>query len=196
MNVEKLFDKLTNDIGYDEYLREQSSSPKAFERKKNSVNALREWFSDESAPLSEILSQLTLISILENQNEEKEENAVTLMTLHSAKGLEFPYVFMVGLEEDILPHRNSIDGNMVEEERRLFYVGVTRARRKLDITYCRQRKRYGEWESCKVSRFLHELPVENIDWHREGEVPSKEAMREKTSNTLAGLQAMLDTLER
>lgn len=196
MNVEKLFDKLTNDIGYDEYLREQSSSPKAFERKKNSVNALREWFSDESAPLSEILSQLTLISILENQNEEKEENAVTLMTLHSAKGLEFPYVFMVGLEEDILPHRNSIDGNMVEEERRLFYVGVTRARRKLDITYCRQRKRYGEWESCKVSRFLHELPVENIDWHREGEAPSKEAMREKTSNTLAGLQAMLDTLER
>ena len=196
MDVETLFDKLTNAIGYDEYLREQSSSPKAFERKQNSVNALREWFVGESAPLGDILSHLTLISILENQNEEKEENAVTLMTLHSAKGLEFPYVFMVGLEEDILPHRNSIDNDMVEEERRLFYVGVTRARQKLDITYCRQRKRYGEWESCKVSRFLHELPEDNITWHKTGEAPSKEAMRENTSKTLAGLQSMLDSLER
>lgn len=196
MDVETLFDKLTNAIGYDEYLREQSASPKAFERKQNSVNALREWFVGESAPLGEILSHLTLISILENQNEEKEENAVTLMTLHSAKGLEFPYVFMVGLEEDILPHRNSIDNDMVEEERRLFYVGVTRARQKLDITYCRQRKRYGEWESCKVSRFLHELPEDNITWHQTGVAPSKEAMRENTSKTLAGLQSMLDSLER
>lgn len=196
MDVETLFDKLTNAIGYDEYLREQSASPKAFERKQNSVNALREWFVGEAAPLSEILSHLTLISILENQNEEKEENAVTLMTLHSAKGLEFPYVFMVGLEEDILPHRNSIDNDTVEEERRLFYVGVTRARQKLDITYCRQRKRYGEWESCKVSRFLHELPDANIIWHKTGESPSKEAMRENTTKTLAGLQAMLETLER
>ena len=196
MQVETLFDKLTNAIGYDEYLRDQSSSPKAFERKQNSVNALKEWFSDESESLSEILSHLTLISILENQSEEKEENAVTLMTLHSAKGLEFPYVFMVGLEEDILPHRNSIDNDTVEEERRLFYVGVTRARQKLDITYCRQRKRYGEWESCKASRFLHELPEANIIWHKEGNAPSKEAMRKSTSNTLAGLQAMLDTLER
>ncbi len=196
MDVETLFDKLTNAIGYDEYLREQSASPKAFERKQNSVNALREWFVGESAPLGDILSHLTLISILENQNEEKEENAVTLMTLHSAKGLEFPYVFMVGLEEDILPHRNSIDNDMVEEERRLFYVGVTRARQKLDITYCRQRKRYGEWESCKVSRFLHELPEDNITWHKTGEAPSKEVMRENTSKTLAGLQSMLDSLER
>ncbi|MHC5225620.1 UvrD-helicase domain-containing protein [Ignatzschineria sp. LJL83] len=196
MDVETLFDKLTNAIGYQDYLKDQSSSPKAFERKQNSVNALREWFAGESAPLGDILSNLTLISILENQNEEKDENAVTLMTLHSAKGLEFPYVFMVGLEEDILPHRNSIDNDTIEEERRLFYVGVTRARQKLDITYCRQRKRYGEWESCQVSRFLRELPEANILWHKEGEAPSKEAMRENTSNTLAGLQAMLDTLER
>ncbi len=196
MQVEKLFDKLINDIGYEEHLREQSTSPKAFERKQNSVNALREWFVGEQQPLGEILSHLTLISILENQREEEAEDAVTLMTLHSAKGLEFPYVFMVGLEEDILPHRNSIDSDMVDEERRLFYVGVTRARQKLDITFCRQRKRYGEWESCKTSRFLHELPEDNVVWYTEGRQPSKEESRQKTADTLAGLQAMLDSLER
>lgn len=196
MDVENLFDKLIHAIGYENYLREQSTSPKAFERKMNSVNALREWFAGERGALSDILSHLTLISILENQSEEKEENAVTLMTLHSAKGLEFPYVFMVGLEEDILPHRNSIDNDMVEEERRLFYVGVTRARAKLDITFCRQRKRYGEWESCKPSRFLEELPEGNIIWHNRDKGPSKEEMRQNTAQTLAGLQAMLNNLER
>lgn len=195
-HVEKLFDKLITDIGYEEHLRDQATSPKSFERKLNSVNALREWFAGEEGSLGEILSHLTLISILENQREEEEADAVTLMTLHSAKGLEFPYVFMVGLEEDLLPHRNSIDSDMVEEERRLFYVGVTRARRKLEITFCRQRRRYGEWESCKMSRFLEELPEENIVWYTDGKMPSKEVQRQNTADTLAGLQAMLDGLER
>lgn len=85
---------------------------------------------------------------------------------------------------------------MVEEERRLFYVGVTRARRKLEITFCRQRRRYGEWESCKMSRFLEELPEENIVWYTDGKMPSKEVQRQNTADTLAGLQAMLDGLER
>jgi ATP-dependent DNA helicase Rep len=112
------------------------------------------------------------------------------MTLHSAKGLEFPYVFLVSMEEDILPHKNSIDNDTVEEERRLFYVGITRARQKLSLTYCRQRKRYSEWESCTPSRFLDELPEENIIWRRPGEASSKE-QKEQVSSMFSDLQAML-----
>ena len=141
-------------------------------------------------PFEEILSHLTLISILENDSEQKDHNAVTLMTLHSAKGLEFPNVFLVSMEEDILPHKNSIDNDTVEEERRLFYVGITRARQKLALTYCRQRKRYGEWESCTPSRFLDELPEENIIWRRPGETSSKE-QKEQVSSMFSDLQAML-----
>ncbi len=195
-DLEKLFSYLLEATHYEEHLRQESASPKAYERKMGNVEALGEWFVDQGRGLTDILSHLTLISILENQSAEEDENAVTLMTLHSAKGLEFPSVFMVGLEEDILPHRNSIDNGMVEEERRLFYVGITRAERKLDITFCRQRKRYGEWESCQPSRFLRELPEEHIIWHKEGREEDPEARKKKTSETLLGLHAMLDEMTR
>ncbi|WP_077928545.1 UvrD-helicase domain-containing protein [Wohlfahrtiimonas populi] len=184
--LESLLDR----IGYDDYLREQSISPKSLERKQKNIEYLVNWLDQYDMPFEEILSHLTLISILENDSEQKDHNAVTLMTLHSAKGLEFPYVFLVSMEEDILPHKNSIDNDTVEEERRLFYVGITRARQKLALTYCRQRKRYGEWESCTPSRFLDELPEENIIWRRPGETSSKE-LKEQVSSMFSDLQAML-----
>ena len=85
------------------------------------------------------------------------------MTLHSAKGLEFPYVFLIGMEEGILPHRNSLDlPNGIEEERRLAYVGVTRAKVELTITYCRERKRGREATANEPSRFIAEMPQEDL----------------------------------
>ncbi len=179
-------------IHFDDHLRDQATSPKAFERKQNNVTYLLSWLERYEMSLEEILAHLTLVSILENDSDQ-EQNAVTLMTLHSAKGLEFPYVFLVGLEEDILPHKNSIDNDTVEEERRLFYVGITRAQKKLAISYCRQRKRYGEWESCTPSRFLNELPEENIRWHRQGQSDPKED-QQQLSSTIADLKAMLADL--
>lgn len=180
-------ERLLEEIGYEDYLRDQSTSPKSFERKQSNVTYLINWLDQYDMPFEEILSHLTLISILENESDQKEQNAVTLMTLHSAKGLEFPYVFLVSMEEDILPHKNSIDNDTVEEERRLFYVGITRARQRLFLTYCRQRKRYGEWEPCTPSRFLDELPEENIIWRRPGEVTTQE----QKSSIFSDLQAML-----
>ena len=86
------------------------------------------------------------------------------MTLHAAKGLEFPHVSIIGVEEEILPHRSSIEGDMIEEERRLFYVGITRAQRDLVLSFAKQRHRYGESLECQPSRFLDELAAEHVVW--------------------------------
>ena len=122
----------------------------------------------------------------------REPDAVRLSTLHAAKGLEFPHVFMVGVEEGLLPHRESIASGNVEEERRLMYVGVTRAQRSLHLSFCRRRKRAGGALDCQPSRFLGELAQEDLRWAGEP-VSADDAAREKADGSarLANLKAML-----
>ena len=92
------------------------------------------------------------------------------MTLHASKGLEFPYVYLVGMEEELLPHRVSIEDEQIEEERRLAYVGITRAQKSLCLTLSKQRRRGGEVQDCQPSRFLDELPEDSLEWFgRSGE---------------------------
>jgi ATP-dependent DNA helicase Rep len=112
------------------------------------------------------------------------------MTLHAAKGLEFPRVWLIGCEENLLPHQRSIDDGTIEEERRLMYVGITRAGQKLTISYCRKRRRHGEARECDPSRFLDELPEQVIDW------PARHGSKKTTSDdakaNIAALKAMLE----
>jgi DNA helicase-2/ATP-dependent DNA helicase PcrA len=111
--------------------------------------------------LAGALSVLALDDLNEEEEEPRtEEHRVTLMTLHSAKGLEFKHVFIVGIEEGILPHSRSLDENQLAEERRLMYVGITRARDRLSLSYCLQRKRAGGVIEVLPSRFLQEIPAE------------------------------------
>ena len=98
----------------------------------------------------------------EGQGDEWDE-CIQLMTLHSSKGLEFPIVFLVGLEENLFPSRMSIEEENLEEERRLCYVGITRARKKLYLSYAQMRRQYGSENYCLPSRFLNELPSEAIE---------------------------------
>ena len=114
---------------------------------------------------------------------------MNLMTLHAAKGLEFPHVFIVGVEEDILPHRVSVSEGDDTEERRLFYVGITRAMQSLFLSYARQRKRFGEMIDCEPSRFLKELPVDDVEWES-SEPVDPEKQRETGRTQLANLRAM------
>ena len=107
-------------------------------------------------------------------------DAVRLSTLHAAKGLEFPHVFLVGLEEGLLPHREAIAAGNVDEERRLMYVGVTRAQKSLHLSYCRKRKRAGETSECQPSRFLAELAQDDLRWSG-APLPADEAAREKAA---------------
>jgi DNA helicase-2/ATP-dependent DNA helicase PcrA len=96
--------------------------------------------------------------------DKKAKDAVTLMTLHAAKGLEFPYVFMIGMEEGIFPHSRSLmDKNELEEERRLCYVGMTRAKERLFLSYARKRIFFGQRVSNVISRFILELPKDIIE---------------------------------
>jgi len=113
------------------------------------------------------------------------------MTLHAAKGLEFNYVCIVGLEEEILPHRVSIDEQGIEEERRLFYVGITRAMKNLTLSYANKRRRFGETISCEPSRFLQELPQEELIWEGKGEETSPEQQQMNKKAHLANMRAML-----
>ena len=103
---------------------------------------------------------------LDSDREEEEENtgdAVTLITMHSCKGLEFPHVFIVGLEDGLLPHSRSKAESTLDEERRLFYVAVTRAMQTLTISHCGGRKKYGQVLPCHPSPFLKELPEELVE---------------------------------
>ena len=108
------------------------------------------------------IAKLILRDLLDREQEESADDKVQLMTLHAAKGLEFLHVFMIGMEEDILPHKNSVEGGAIEEERRLAYVGITRAQRTLTMTSARQRTQFGETAATTPSRFVDELPEDDL----------------------------------
>ena len=159
--------QLLQDIRYDDWLTEITDTPEEAARRQANVGELVDWISrlerqDETRGLAEVVQALTLFDIMDRKESEDETDSVALMTLHAAKGLEFPQVFLVGFEENILPHRASIDANTIEEERRLAYVGITRAERSLYLSYSRSRRRYGKTEDCQPSRFLDELPREDL----------------------------------
>jgi ATP-dependent DNA helicase Rep len=144
-------------------------------------------------PLSDVVSKVMLMDILERHEEAEAGDQVSLMTLHAAKGLEFPHVFLIGMEENLLPHQNSIEldtSEAIEEERRLAYVGITRAQRSCTFSYCTHRKRYGDISETEPSRFLAELPEDDLEWvHKK---PRDAAIsKERGKANLAHLRSMV-----
>ena len=195
--------KMIEAIQYGDWLNEQSSSPKAAEKRMENVNYLltsiekllenNEAVKSSESPLEKAITQLIIRDMIEQQTEEQQTDQVQLMTLHAAKGLEFPHVYLIGSEEEILPHRNSIENGDIEEERRLMYVGITRAQRSLTISYCNQRKMHGEKVECSFSRFLEELPEEAIEWEKSSDVKrSREEQEVIAGAHLADLRKMLE----
>ena len=128
------------------------------------VSAVAEWEAEGGGSLADFLDEAALMTSVDDRaveavNEEVPDDAVTLMTLHNAKGLEFPVVFLVGLEEQLLPHRSSTGSLQdIEEERRLLYVGITRAQEHLFLVHCASRMTFGRTEFARPSRFLEDLP--------------------------------------
>ncbi len=171
--------------------------PEQVENAIENIVELTSWIGNlqtqqEESSLDKLVSHLSLMSILENDDAEKEQSAVQLLTLHAAKGLEFPHVYIVGFEEDCLPHHQSQDSAAIEEERRLAYVGITRAQQTLTLSHAKTRQRFGELQQCEASRFLLELPEQDLEGAEH--VVSKLSADEKKQHGLshfADLQAML-----
>jgi ATP-dependent DNA helicase Rep len=187
-------------MGYEEWLYETSTSPKAAEMGMANISTLFGWISDmlegsELDPpmtLQEVVNRLILRDMMERGEDNEETDQVQLMTLHASKGLEFPYVFMVGMEEGLLPHQSSIDEDNIEEERRLAYVGITRAKRELFFTLVKERRQYGEVMQPEPSRFLHELPTDDVIWEQKKVKVSAEVRQQKGQTGIANLREMLN----
>ncbi|MBW5408506.1 DNA helicase Rep [Morganella morganii] len=206
--VEKLVERgpliavrdLLHGLDYQSWLFETSASPKAAEMRMKNVDQLFSWMAEmlegddlnEPMTLAQVVTRFTLRDMMERGGEAEELDQVQLMTLHASKGLEFPYVFLVGMEEGILPHQSSIDEDNVDEERRLAYVGITRAQKSLFFTLCRERRQYGELIRPEPSRFLYELPQDDLHWD-DGKKVVKTAEEKQQSGLrgVAGLKAML-----
>jgi ATP-dependent DNA helicase UvrD/PcrA len=158
---------LIEEINYRDYISGLYKTPEAAFRKIENIEGFIESINhyelvEESPSLHGFLETMALTDLMENK-EEKTSGGVTLISFHSSKGLEFPVVFIAGAEEDILPHKKSADrAEDVEEERRLFYVGITRAMNELYITYTDRRLKYGKEKPSVPSRFISEIPEDVI----------------------------------
>ena len=206
--INKLQDRATKDpaggvlndmltaIQYEAFLYD-SEEPRSAEAKWKNVLDFVGWLTKkgedngdgETRDMLNLTQMVALMSMLEGR-EDGEPDAVKLSTLHAAKGLEFGHVFLIGVEEGILPHRESVDNDKIEEERRLMYVGITRAQKSLNISWCKKRKRAGETEICEPSRFIEELPSDDIR-HFGNSNADPAASKEHGKERMAQIRAML-----
>lgn len=188
--------EMIDDSGYEAHIYEQCDTPAKAQKRMDNIWELIEWVGRllEKTPdnsLADVINKLILIDILE-QNDEHDNNTLQLMTLHASKGLEFPHVYLVGMEEDLLPHRVSIDEDQIEEERRLAYVGITRAQKTLCITLAKQRRQAGELQDCSPSRFLDELPQDSLEWYGKSGERNEAQSKALAQSHLAGLKNLLN----
>ena len=187
----EFYDYICERSGYAPALREKDDMESRgrlenVEELRSSILAYLENAEGVEPSLSGFLDEIALYTDLDSKSDS--DNCVTMMTMHAAKGLEFPQVFVVGMEEGLFPgNRAMSDGNEMEEERRLCYVAMTRAKEKLTLTNTRQRTLYGKTTPCMPSRFLSEIPEENMEWLSKP-VPRSEAWDEDAGETGFGGQ--------
>ena len=186
-----LVETLLKRTGYAAQIAASTTDVAMRERRQGNLRELTDWFramqkGNNSA--GDLAAQLALLS---HADRDEPGNAVRMMTLHAAKGLEFRFVFIVGCEEGTLPHEGAIDEGRIDEERRLMYVGITRAKEMLTLSWSSKTKRYGEVHSNQPSRFLHELPQDDLHWQGKDPEADKEVVRETAESHMAKIAAML-----
>ena len=191
--------EMIEDCDYENWLFQTTATPAGAEKRMGNV-----WFlvdslqqslerGDEDSTVEDAIARLILRDMMERQEEEEDNDKVQMLTLHASKGLEYPHVYMMGMEEDLLPHRTSIEEDNIEEERRLTYVGITRARKSLTMTLAGQRKQYGEVIDTTPSRFLDELPQEDLEYSGFDQKSSKEQNQMTGNAALAMLRNRLNS---
>ena len=187
--------ELIERIGYRGWLQDTSRDLPTADRRMETVHELVAWMENiarqpgSERSLADLVNHMALMDRLDGDDDA--QDAVALMTLHAAKGLEFKYVFLTGLEEGLLPHRNSVEQDTIDEERRLMYVGITRARQRLWLSYAQARKRFAEMTEQEPSRFLSELPADAIRWAKPGEPVDAEESKARARASLDAMRALL-----
>ena len=195
--LKKILGDFLEDISYKLWLKDSSSSEKQSEFKYANVIELIRWVTnqlgDESynglSSLSSVLNKMLLIDMLDRDNDEKNDNQVQIITMHASKGLEFKKVYIMGMEEGILPHQQSIEEDSIEDERRLAYVAITRAKENLTITLTKFRNRFGEKIKTQASRFIDELQETDLHWVG-GEKENLEERKASSKQSLSALKNM------
>jgi len=186
-----LVERILSRTGYAAQIAASTPDASVRERKLGNLKELADWFramQKGGNSAGDLASQLALLS---HADRDDPGNAVRMMTMHAAKGLEFRFVFIVGCEEGTLPHEGAIDEGRIDEERRLMYVGITRAKEVLTLSWSARTKRYGEIHNNQPSRFLHELPQDDLHWQGKDPEADKEAVRETAESHMAKIAAML-----
>lgn len=189
-----IISQFLEDSGYFEDLKRSCKTPEEVLNREESVReilrALSEYEKNSKESLQAFIDKMALDR---DHDEEKNENSrgVTLITGHAAKGLEFPHVFFIGAEDGLLPHERSKSEGTVDEERRLFYVGITRAMKSLTITHCRHRSKFGNTTFCRPSPFIREMMGDGVVTQDYEEIMNRPVAEEDISTTFASMRAML-----
>ena len=188
----QVMDDLLTAIGYESWLSEGDDARAALSRWEN-VLELKRWLTDKGEAdeknLVDLTQTIALINMLDKRDDGTRPDAVQLSTLHASKGLEYPHAFLIGVEEGVLPHRECIENDTVEEERRLMYVGITRAQRSLHLSYAERRKQGRDYIGCEPSRFIEEMGKDDLRFiGGKNDAPADKA---SGAARLAAMKAML-----
>lgn len=178
---------------YEEYIARNCKTEEEKQRRLAAIDDIKSALRQYWLPghkLTDFLAGICLDNDRDDDDIEK-KSGVCLITMHAAKGLEFPHVYIVGVEEGLLPHTRSVDEGNLDEERRLFYVGITRARERLTMTYCAKRRRYGSEERCQPSSFIHEIPMQMYEYVDYEELMKSPATEEECDDFFAEIHRML-----
>jgi len=216
----KVVEEMLADIRYEDWLKDICEDAPTANRRMENVFELVSWLQrlaktdGEAKTLGELVARLSLLGMLEKEGEDLSGDQVALMTVHAAKGLEFDHVYVVGMEEGLMPHRMCLEKyeeaalaskkkakeeqpeppptEAVEEERRLAYVAITRACKTLTFTFAEKRRRGGEVLNCEPSRFLSELPPDDLHWETPQAELDPNTVMDRAETYLSNLRSMLD----
>lgn len=186
--------ELIAEIGYEAYVCRSCKTESEEQKRLITIADVKASLRNFWSPGKQLRDYLSQVSLDQDDDEEDVENksGVCLITMHASKGLEFPIVYLVGLEEGILPHKRSLDEGSCDEERRLLYVGITRAQERLTMTYCATRLRYGDRMACERSSFLNEIPGELLLERSWEDIMKSEATADEESDFFASLRSLLN----
>lgn len=193
-NKGDLLKEFVEKIAYHDWMIRGCKTDAEKEKRAEGIHDVVDYLRDSSRQGKTLQQFLDRMALQENKNDDdiEKQKGVCLITLHASKGLEFPIVYLVGLENGILPHKRSQEEGTVDEERRLLYVGITRAQDELTLTYCNYRSKYGERIHCESSSFIKELDFKFIDESDYEDIMGAEATEEEQESFFSSLKDMLE----